>query len=178
MKRLGAGFDHLIHGLAIFSALLFCLMGLVIIGQITLRYLFNMAPLWMNDTVEYILLTATFLGAAYVLREGQHIEIDIVVNMLAEKKRCALKMVTSALGAMVCFVVTWYGILTTVDNYLRQVVVYKSVEIPKYMVLIPICVGSLLLTIQFFRMVFYYHSLGFGTKEPTESEALPEKISV
>lgn len=178
MKTIETGFDQLIHGLAIFAAVLFCLMGMMIIYQVTLRYLFNISPLWVNDAVEYILLTATFLGAAYVLKEEQHIEIDIAVNMLSAKNCYTVKAITSVLGSMVCLTVAWFGVITAIDNYVRKVAVYKAVELPKYLVMIPICIGSFLLAIQFVRRAYYYYSLKGMNMDQDAIETIPEKLSV
>lgn len=156
MKFLIKIFDLILKGTAAFGCLLIVFMGLSITYGVLLRYFFNIAPIWVNDVVEYIVLGATFLGAAYVLKEESHIEVDLVVNRVDKKTRFLMKIITSLIGASVCLIMTWYGMVTVWDNYQRGTNVYKSMDFPKYIVLLPIFIGSLLLTIQFLRRAHSY----------------------
>jgi TRAP-type C4-dicarboxylate transport system permease small subunit len=156
MKLLSKIFDSILKGTVIFGCLLVVLMGASICYQVILRYLFNIAPLWVNDFVEYSLLALTFLGSAYVLKEERHIEVDLVTNHLHQKNQMLLKIITSFAGAVSCSILAFYAFHTVWDNYVRNVIVVKTLDTPKYIVLLPIAVGSTLLGIQFFRRTAYY----------------------
>lgn len=151
MKFLLKTFDIILNAIADFGSFLLAFMTCVITFQVFMRYFFNIAPLWINDAVEYILLGSTLLGAAYVLKKDSHIEIDLVFTILNKKNELRLKMITSFVGAAVCAILTGYGIYTAWDNYIRGVEVYKAVDIQKYLVIAPIGIGFFLLTIQFVR---------------------------
>jgi TRAP-type C4-dicarboxylate transport system permease small subunit len=160
-------FDAVVTAMGFLSALLIAFMAVSITYQVILRYFFNTSVLWINDFIEYSLLWSTFLGSAFVLREERHIEMDFFLSRLGPRNRILSKVATSVLGCLVCGVICVFALVTVTDNYVRGIRVIKTVEVPKYIVLIPIFIGSLLLTGQFaIRAGGYYARL----KEPSETE--------
>ena len=99
--------------------------------------------------VEFSLLWLTFFGAAYVLREKKHIEVDLLVGNLNPKSSIWFKIITSFVGCAVSIVLTYYAAIVVWENYRRDINVLKALETPKFIVLLPIFFGSLLLAIQF-----------------------------
>jgi C4-dicarboxylate transporter DctQ subunit len=156
MKLLEKIFDSILKGTLIFGCSLIVLMGASICYQVILRYLFNISPLWVNDFVDYSLVASTFLGAAYVLKEDKHIEVDLFTERLNPHTQLLLKIITSFMGAGTCAILAWYGFISVWDNYVRRVNVVKTLDFPKYIVLSPIAIGCALLTIQFLRRAFFY----------------------
>lgn len=156
MKFLAKMFDLILKGMVIFGCLLIILMALTICYGVITRYFFNFALLWGNDFVEYSLLAVTFLGAAYVLKEDRHIEVDLVTANFSVKNQLLLKVITSLVGAAICLLMAWYGFITVWDNYVRNVNVVKTLDLPKFIPLLPIAVGCALLGIQFVRRVVFY----------------------
>lgn len=142
-------FDRLLLVTAALSAVLIAFMALSISAQVILRYFFRYTVLWVNDFVEYSLLWSTFLGSAYVLKESKHIEMDFFVSKFSQKPKLYMDVVTSCGGFAVMAVISWYSLLTVLDHYHRGINVIKTVAFPKYIALLPIFVGALLLTIQF-----------------------------
>ncbi len=156
MKFLANLFDLILKGTVIFGCALVVLMAISICYGVLTRYFFDYAPLWVNDFTEYALLGVTFLGAAYVLKEDRHIEVDLVTSSFCRKNQLLLKMITSSLGAAICLLMTWYGFETVWDNYVRKVNVVKTLDFPKFIPLLLIAVGCVLLSIQFIRRVDFY----------------------
>ncbi len=142
-------FNYILIGTGAVSAVLIAFMAVVITYQVALRSFFGATVLWINDLVEYTLLWSTFLGAAFVLREERHIEMDFFVSKLGVRSRELSKILNSAIGAAICGVLAVFSLITVVDNYRRGILVIKTVEFPKYIVLIPIFIGTVLLTVQF-----------------------------
>lgn len=142
-------FDRLLLATAVVSAALIAFMAASITYQVILRRFFGTTILWINDVVEYSLLWSTFLGSAFVLKESRHIEMDFFVSMLGRKARDIAATATSLLGASITGTLTVYSFLTVLDNYIRGILVIKTIEFPKWIVLLPIFFGSFLLTVQF-----------------------------
>ena len=156
MKSLTGIFDRILEAMAALGCFLIIVMGCSITYGVFMRYVFNKASVWVNDLVEYIVLGFTFLGAAYVLRQESHIEVDLIVNRLGLRTRLLMKVITSFIGAAIFLILSWYGMITVWDNFQRGTIVYKSVDFPKYIVLLPIFIGSVLLAIQFIRRTRFY----------------------
>ena len=65
----------------VLAALAFVTYGVV------MRYVFNNAPTWVDDTVGYMLVGIVMLAAATTLRQGAHISVDILTSKLASTRR-------------------------------------------------------------------------------------------
>ena len=65
----------------VLAALAFVTYGVV------MRYVFNSAPTWVDDTVGYMLVGIVMLAAATTLRQGAHISVDILTSKLPGMRR-------------------------------------------------------------------------------------------
>jgi TRAP-type C4-dicarboxylate transport system permease small subunit len=52
---------------------------------------------------------ATFLAAAYGLKDGAHINIDLITRLLPPRINVRLSIVTSALSLIFCIIIAWKG---------------------------------------------------------------------
>jgi len=57
----------------------------------------------------YLLIMATFVGAAYGLKHGGHINIDLITHLLPPRLQAHLTFYTSILSLIFCLVVAWLG---------------------------------------------------------------------
>ena len=57
----------------------------------------------------YLGILATFLGAAYGLKDNAHISIDLVTSALPPKIRNGLDKITWSISALFCFLITYYS---------------------------------------------------------------------
>lgn len=134
---------------AFLSCMLVAFMMLVISGEVVLRRILGRPLSWMTDVTEYSLLYIAFLGAAWLLREDGHVRIDLVLNYLKPRARAILNAATSGVGAIICLVITWESSRLTWWAMQTGLHVLKAIEIPKWIPLAIIPVGSFLLSIQF-----------------------------
>lgn len=64
------------------------LLSLALIGwAVVMRYLFNAAPVWVDEVVGFLLVAIVMLAAAQTLRRGEHIGVDLLVGRLAARGR-------------------------------------------------------------------------------------------
>ena len=119
--------------------------------EVVMRYGFNDPLIWVVETSESALLYITFLGAAWVLRNNGHVRIDILVNRVSKKFKYQLGFVTCTIGVIVALIFTIWGGITTWDHWLRGLYKPTVLEIPSWILLIVIPVGSFLVATRFFR---------------------------
>ena len=131
---------------------------LLICVDVLLRYAFNAPLSWGVEISEISLLWITMLGSAYVLREGGHIRVDLLFNMIspAATRRCA--MFSCVVCAMACAVLTVFGSEAVVTSILRGSFRPTQLEIPIWAIIIVIPVGAALLTLRFVRLFYEYRS--------------------
>ena len=158
--------DRIIDSMAWIAGLLLLFMMFSICYEVILRYFNFRPPTWVTEITEYILLYVTFLGAPWVLKQDGHVKVDIVVTRLGLRAGKALEILTSIFGMGVCCVLVWFGTNVTLDHYQRHIPVIKALEVPKFLLLGIIPIGSALLIIQFIRRA---HGLWVGKRVAYET---------
>jgi TRAP-type C4-dicarboxylate transport system permease small subunit len=62
------------------------LLSLALIGwAVVMRYVFNAAPVWVDEIVGFLLIAMVMLAAAQTLRRGEHIGVDVLVGRLSQR---------------------------------------------------------------------------------------------
>jgi len=94
--------------------------GLLIIillafAEVVRRYLFGHTFIWYQDVAVYGNLAVIFLYLGIALRNGAHIRLTLVQELLRRKgDRQAwieiIDMISSGLGFVICVAFIWYGI--------------------------------------------------------------------
>lgn len=121
---------------------------LVVVADVTLRYSVKTPITWGFEFSEYTLLYMTFLATAWLLRSDGHVKMDILRSFLKPRPQAYLSFIASILLVIACFLLLWYGVSSTADNFQRGVLSVKYYSVPKFIFLIIIPIGSLLLLIQ------------------------------
>lgn len=155
-SKTGAIFDYVIDATAGVAGGLVIVLMLIMCYEVAMRYFFRQPPVWAIEVCEYLLLLLTFLGAAWLLKMGGHVRVDIILGRLNPKAQTLLNIVTSGLGVIICLLLAWYGGKTTWDHFQRGILVAKTLTIPKAPLLAFISVGCFLLSIQFLRQTYGY----------------------
>jgi C4-dicarboxylate transporter DctQ subunit len=150
MKRKGI-FDRIIDFMAFLAGLLIVAAVLIVCVEICMRYFFRRPQVWTVEVCEYILFTLTFLGTAWLLKKGGHVNVDIVVEHLDKKSRRYLNLVSCGIGIFICGVITWFSMTAAWDCYTSGVVVTKTLTIQKYYFLLLITLGYFFLLLEFAR---------------------------
>jgi C4-dicarboxylate transporter DctQ subunit len=149
--RLGRIFDRINILMVIISAILLIGMTFIVGTDITLRYLFYRPLGWVKEISEYILVALGFLVAPWILKDDGHVKMDLVLNNVSARTRTLMNLITSVISTIVVLVITFFSLRVTADFYRTKLITPSVLEPPKWILLIPIFLGSLLLTIQFIR---------------------------
>jgi TRAP-type transport system small permease protein len=118
-----------------------------------------------NEVSEDILYLITLLAAPALLRQGQHIRIDIVLRALPGRIGWLLEWIGDALGIACCLYFVWYGARVVMASYANGSLSIKTLVLPEWPLLVPIPVAFALLTIEF---VFRMHRLARAERQPRE----------
>jgi len=156
LARVSHILDRLINLLAIFSAVLIALMVLFICFEVVTRPFVTRPMLWTIEISEYLVVYITFLAAAWVLKEEGHVTMDLILTRLKPKGRCAMNVITSMIGAIICLICLWYGTKVTIEYYRTGYFLSKIIDFPFFIVAAVFPVGSFLLFTQFLRRAYEY----------------------
>lgn len=136
------------------GAITFGLMSILVTADVILRNVnINIIPASVEIT-EYMLMIATFIAAPWLLYQGGHIRIDVVVNTLPKSAQQWLQVACHLIGLVVCTILAQQTFLVLLDLYAQESVVFKELIFPEWWLSVPLLIGSTLLTIEFARRLY------------------------
>lgn len=152
--------------LAAVGAAIFVFITLSICAEVVLRYGFNSPLSWVVEVSEYALLWMTFLATAWVLREGGHVRVDILMQLLSPAALRVCGLLSAGSGIVASLILVVFGANATWTAFVRGSFKSTGLDIPTWMVVIIIPVGSLLLLLRFLRLFveYYRRSRDFGVE--------------
>ncbi len=148
---MGRWFDRLIAFLADLSGLSIAFIAASVCLEVVTRYVFNHPLTWTVEATEYLQVYIAFFAAAAVLKEQGHVKIDLVVNAAGPRMGKALDTVANLLGVVTTGAIFFFSARVVYQTFTLGTPIIKALEVPKWLVLIPIPVGCLLLTLEFMR---------------------------
>jgi len=149
--KIGCGFDYINRIFIGISCLLLVFNMLLICAEVVARKFFRYPIPGAIELIEYSLLYITFLGAAWLLGKEGHIKMDMVLNAFNLRVQSILSTITSIIGAIICFVLTWYSAELTWDQIQTGHFRPTTLEIPVAFTIAVIPIGSFLLFVEFLR---------------------------
>jgi TRAP-type mannitol/chloroaromatic compound transport system permease small subunit len=111
LERLAGSLDRLCELLGGAVSWLSLLMVLVTFVIVVLRYLFDLGWIWLQESVTYMHAALFLVGAAYTLKHGGHVRVDIFYCRFSPRARAWVDLGGSLLLLLpVCvfvFMVSW-----------------------------------------------------------------------
>lgn len=156
-ELLSRAFGRALAALALLGcAILFAMMA-VIVADVALRNLalpgLPQGLPWSNEVCEAMLYLITLSVAPWLLRQGQHIRVDIVLRAIPPRAAWLLEWLGDAIGLACCAVMGWYAGAATWASYRAGAVNIKTLVTPEWWWLAPLPVVFALLGIEMvFRM--------------------------
>lgn len=163
MDRLSKVYGQLLTALANLGFVLLLVMMIIIVADVMLRNI--MVPglptglAWSNEVSEMLLYLIAMLLAPWLLRQGQHIRVDIVLQALPPRVAWTLEWVGDGLALMCSGVMAWYSTLSTLRSFETGSLNIKTLVTPEWWSLCPLPTVFALLCIE---LVFRMHRLMSG----------------
>jgi TRAP-type C4-dicarboxylate transport system permease small subunit len=155
--RLSGAFGRVLAALALLGCLLLFAMMAIIVGDVLLR---NVALpglprglSWSNEISEGLLYLITLSVAPWLLRQGQHIRVDIVLRAIPPRVAYALEWLGDAIGLATCVVMAGFAGQAAWASYRAGALNIKTLVTPEWWWLAPLPLVFVLLAIEMgFRM--------------------------
>jgi len=162
-------FGRLLQALALLGCAVILAMTLMICADVLLRNV-RLVPgvdglAWSNEVSEAMLYLVTMLTAPWLLRQGQHIRVDIVLRAVPPRLGWYFEWIADALGFACCLVIAWYGARATFASFSSGALSIKTLVTPEWWLLAPLPVAFLLLAIE---MGFRMRRLHLGERAPRD----------
>ena len=155
--RLSGAFGRVLAALALLGCVILFALMMVIVTDVLLR---NVALpglprglAWSNEVSEGMLYLLTLCVAPWLLRQGQHIRVDIVLRAIPPRVAWALEWLGDAIGLATCVVMAGFAAQAAWSSYKAGAVNIKTLVTPEWWWLSPLPLVFVLLAIEMgFRM--------------------------
>jgi TRAP-type C4-dicarboxylate transport system permease small subunit len=147
-------YDRLIDATGMIAGVCILAMAVAVTVDVLMRH-FGLGTLgWVVEVSEYDLFVVTMLGAPWVLREGGHVRVDLVVSSLTGSARRSTELAAEIIGLLFAAALGIFGLLGTIDAYQSGDKIFKTLTLDEWWLLslIPFC--GLLLSIEFCRRIY------------------------
>jgi TRAP-type C4-dicarboxylate transport system permease small subunit len=141
MTRLLAGHRALSEATARVAALCVAVMALAYCAEVLARYFFS-APLnWSGDLSSYLLCACAFLALPKVTRDGAHVAVSLLVEMMGPRARRRYIRLLWYLTAAVCLFVTYFIAVEGIRQFDEGVLTTAATQIPRWWISAVVCYG-------------------------------------
>jgi len=161
MQRISERYGRLLDGLMLAACGLMFIMMLMICTDVLLRNVALVPGLqglaWSNEVSESMLYLITMLSAPWILRQGQHIRVDILLIAIPRRLAWYCEWVADASALVCCLIITFHGWNALVASYHAGSMTIKTLITPEWWSLVPLPIAFALLAIEVcFRMQRLY----------------------
>jgi TRAP-type C4-dicarboxylate transport system permease small subunit len=143
------GYDRVLETSGTLVGMVYGLIALLMTVDIGIRAANLGALAWLTELTEYLMYAGTFLAAAWALRQGAHVRVDVLLTLLPRRAAAGLDIAMDALGFAIAAVFLWYGSIALADAWGNHNVQYKTWAVPEWLLLAAIPVGAVLLMVEF-----------------------------
>ena len=108
---------------------------------------------WLYEGIEYSLYVGVFLAAPWVLRQGAHVRVDVLISNLPAPAAARMEQVLDVFCAVICGVLGYYGVRITITDYIENALPDKLLIIPSWWMMAVFSVACAMLVIEFLLRV-------------------------
>jgi len=125
---------------------------ILVFSAVITRYFFDFSPPWIEELTEYITLWIVFVGAALCIKKTEHVNVDIIFHIIPQRYGKILMGILSIISGvfLVYFGYASYALIASTKA--TQQVSISMDWLPMYVVYLSALVGSLLMTLEFFKL--------------------------
>ena len=120
---------------------------------------------WSNELSETGLYLLTMLAAPWLLRQGRHIRVDILLRVLPRTVGWACELLSDAIAFACCTCVLIYGTHAAWDSFSQGSIVIKTLVLPEWWTLAPLPAAFGLLAVE---ILFRMRRLWLGARTPRD----------
>ena len=152
IDRLSEAYGHFLASLALLGCAILMAMMFIIVGDVALRNIplpgLPQGLAWSNEISELMLYLITMSVAPWLLRQGQHIRVDIMLQAIPRRLAWYLEWLSDLFGFACCSVIAWFGTQAAWSSYVSGAVNIKTLVTPEWWALAPLPLVFVLLGIK------------------------------
>ncbi|WP_422367458.1 TRAP transporter small permease [Pelagibius sp.] len=146
-------YDTMIRGLAVTGAASLGFITLLIAYGVASRNLALPALRWSSAVVEYMLLFSTMLAGPWLVRNGGHVAVTAIVDLLPAGLRTIAARAVLIVSAATLFLLSVVAGQLTLEQFASGSTDIRSVPLPGWILYAMLTLGFLLMATEFLRLL-------------------------
>lgn len=138
------GIGRLLDLSGVLAGLIIAIIGFIITWGAISRYLL-ITSYWVLPVSIYLFIATSFLSAAYAIKKGEHVKVDIITRHFSKKTKKIVDTFTSSLALVFFFYLSWRCWKMVIHSYEGGVSDLSLLEIPLWIPQSFVFLGSLLM---------------------------------
>jgi TRAP-type C4-dicarboxylate transport system permease small subunit len=128
-------------------------------GRSVFSYLRSFNLTWAQELCIYLFIWMAKFGAAYGVRQGIHVGVDVLINRIGENARRPVIIFALLCGALFTFTIGTFGSVF-VYNMAGTDQSSPDLELPMWLVYLAIPAGSYLMCFRFLQVAWFFARTG------------------
>jgi len=141
----------------------------IVLLEVTARYLFDSPTSWANEVNQYLLCALVMFGGGYTLSKYGHTKVDILHVWFPRKVQAMVEILIGVCVIVIAGPIIWYGAILTVEAIQTGQTSVSGAELPLWPSMATVPLGALFLGLQ--GMSNALHAIKFLASP----EATPER---
>lgn len=146
-------YDRLIAGLAGLAGIALFAIAAMIVVDVTMRALGLHPPQAISALTEYALLYVTMAAAPWLARSGGHVTIQTLTGRLPPNFETGLRRIILIAAVLLCLLLAFAAFGMVAESFGRGDLDVRSIDLPRWLLFLPLAIGFLLLAAEFFRLL-------------------------
>ncbi|MFC1869694.1 TRAP transporter large permease subunit [Chloroflexota bacterium] len=153
VKTLDRQFDNLLSATGAIGGGIMLLLSVLVFLLSFSRYVLRVNVAGLFDMAVYSMVIFSFITAAYTMKQGQHITVDVLTALLAERTQAILNITTYSVALIYIIILGWHGWLWSASLFRRNISTEAILSIPQFLLIFTLVLGCFLLILQMIRVL-------------------------
>lgn len=115
---------------------------------------------WAQEACIYLFVWMAKFGAAYGVRQGIHVGVDMLVNTLSDSGKKIATVIAMSGGIIFTAIIVWIG-SDFVYHVWKGGQISADMEMPMWIIYLAVPVGSALMCFRFIQALYLYLTTGY-----------------
>jgi len=124
---------------------------ILILVNVALR-LMGSGITWSEELIRYLLILVTFIGMSVCARDGEHVSIEFIPQMLKGKANTILMVVINSVSLIFSIMLTWYSFQLFQFSW-KTGQLSPGLGLPIFLIYAVTPLSGLLVTIRYFQQI-------------------------
>ena len=144
--------------------------ALIAIVAVILRNVFNVFLFWSEESIIYLIIFSTFLGAVITLRHQEHVNVDVIATFLGRRGKQAMALLALVITLLYLGGVGYFAWLLLFEPFSTSTST-PALDLPLWVVESSVALGFTLMFLRALELVVRVWRHGVEERNVTETEA-------